>query len=202
VKFPNGLDMKHRIDMKSIVTLVTILILVGCEATTRTYMGRRVVDVPFPIASGKIVTLPTTDGGAIPAENVDYKIEFAGFFIGPSGSDAKRANLTWRFALTDKTSKSIERIFIDEVSPSEIEKLILQDNAPKLNNGVWTGATEPIEASHTSTPWLYMDKASIYVFRFTLHSRGEPPTVLYQLTWFSKPTKEAFRQKIDLINGS
>lgn len=187
-------------NMKTILSFLTVL-LAGC-ASQNTYMGHKVVDMPFTVAGGKTVSLPITDAGPIPAENQSFKIEVAGFTVGPSKDNPSQAMLTWRFGLTAKSSQTLERVVVEEVAPAAVEKLLVEDHAPALKDKVWSGSSQPIEASKTSTPWLYTDKASIYVFRFTIKARGEPDAVFYQPAWFSKPAKEKFREMIAKINGS
>ena len=187
--------------MKIPLAFLGLLLLAGC-ASTQTYMGRRVINAPFAVAGGNTLSLPVTDAGPLPAENDSFKIEVAGFTVEPSKDNPKVALLIWRFSLTSKTSQQLERVLVEEISPSAIEKLIVEDQSPGLRAKAWHGASAPLEASRTSTPWLYDEKASIYVFRFTIQARGATPTVLHQPAWFSKPAKEQFRKHIERINGS
>lgn len=185
--------------MKTVLLLLAIL-LASC-ASQRTYMGHKVVDMPFIVAGGKTVALPVTDSGPIPAENQSFKIEMAGFTVRPAEDNPSQAVLTWQFALTAKSSQTLERVVVEEVAPSDIEKSFVEDRVPLLKGKTWSRTAQPLLASRTSTPWLYTDKASIYVFRFTIKAPGEPDIVLYQPAWFSKSAKEIFRERIAKING-
>jgi hypothetical protein len=165
---------------------------------TRTYMGHRVVDMNFPIAGGETVSLPVTDAGPIPAESPAFKIEIAGVSIdGP-----KQATLAWKFALTSKTSKTLEHVLVEEVHPSEVAKVLVDDPSPSLKDKIWSSTTAGIEPNPSTTAWLFTEVASVFVFRFTITPAGSPPVVLYQPAWFSPPSKEAFRQAIARINVS
>jgi len=187
---------------KSIVCFVLVLFLAGCGATTqKTYMGYKVFDVSYPVANNQILSFPTTDAGPIPAENDNYKIEVTGFSVGPSKEDPKKALLTWHFTVKSKKINKIETIQIDEIAPTYVEKMVLIDTDPTIKNGLWSGSLEPIEASSTSTPWLYAEKASFYVYRFTIKAENSEPVILNQLAWFSKPAKKSFQYNIKKINN-
>lgn len=187
---------------KSVIYFVLILFLAGCGATTqKTYMGYKVFDVSYPVANNQILSFPITEAGVIPVENDNYKIELTGFSVGPSKEDPKKALLTWQFTLRAKKLNKIETIQIDEIAPTYVEKMVLIDTDPKIKNGLWSGSLEPIEASLTSTPWLYAEKASFYVYRFTIKAENSEPVVLNQLAWFSKPAKKSFQYTIEKINN-
>lgn len=187
---------------KNVIYFILILFLAGCGATTqRTYMGYKVFDVSYPVANNQILSFPVTDAGPIPAENDNYKIEVTGFSVGPSTEDPKKALLTWNFRLRTKKASKIETIQIDEIAPTYVEKMVLKEVNPKIKNGLWSGSLEPIEASSTSTPWLYDDKASFYVYRFTIKAENSEPVILNQLVWFSKPAKKSFQHTIEKINN-
>ena len=154
----------------------------------------------FPIAGGQTITLPFTDAGAIPAENDRVKILTAGFGIGPSKQNKKQAELFWGFDFEAKSSlEKLETVAVEEVSPSKTAVSFIQDTAPVLKNGVWSGTAKPIPANRASIPWLYTNDGSIYVFRFTIKPEGEAAFVLYQLAWFSAPAKQTLQQLIEHI---
>jgi len=184
-------------------TLLVLLLLLATAARERTYMGQPVVDMQFSIAGGKTVSLPVTDGGPIPAEDRDFKIEAAGFSIQPSLFGSKQALLAWQFGLTSKTSKTLDRVVVEEVFPSDVSKVLVDDQSPSLSGKMWSGSTVGVAPNPTSTPWLFTEKASIFVFRFTITPAGSGrPVVLHQPAWFSRPVKEQFQQTIARINGS
>lgn len=175
-------------------------------------MGYEVREMQFPIAGGEVVSLPVTYAGPIPAENRAFKIEVAGFNIQPALFEPKRATLVWQFSLTAKSLKALDRVVVEEVFPSDVAKVLVDDKAPSLQHAVreprpgdradrWLASTAGLEPSSTSTPWLFTPEASIFVFRFTIEAAGKSPVVLYQPAWFSSPAKEAFRQTIARINS-
>ncbi len=192
--------------------LVVASVLLAAAGKPRTYMGYAVREMQFPIAGGEVVSLPVTDAGPIPAENRAFKIEVAGFSITPALFEPKRATLTWQFSLTAKSGKALDRVVVEEVFPSDTAQVLVDDRTPALKHTArepgpgdradrWLGVTAGVEPTSASTPWLFTEKASIFVFRFRIHPAGGAPVVLYQPAWFSSPAKEAFRQNIARING-
>jgi len=188
--------------MKAKILLV-LLFLLATAARERTYMGHQVVDMQFPIAGGKTVSLPVTDAGPIPAEDRAFKIEAAGLSIQPSLFGSKQALLAWQFGLTSKTSEALERVVVEEVFPGNVAKVLVDDQSPSLSGKMWSGSTAGVEPNPTSTPWLFTEESSTFVFRFTITpADSKRPVILYQPAWFSRPVKEKFLQTIASMNGS
>jgi len=156
-------------------------------------MGYKVVNFPFPIAGGEIVRLPTADAGPIPAENREVKIEVAGFAVGPSPEDPKKAVLVWHFGFTAKRLRELESVEVAEVSPSDVAVPLIVDSKPELIENYWKSTISGVPVGSETTPWLYEEKASIFVFRFTLKQKNKKAFVLYQPAWFSAEAKDEFR---------
>ncbi|HWM93252.1 MAG TPA: hypothetical protein VN493_20990 [Thermoanaerobaculia bacterium] len=189
--------------MKTKTLLIAAAVsLLGVAASERTYMGHRVIEMQFPIAEGKKVSLPMTDAGPIPAEDKNFKVEAAGVSLQPMFLSPKNANLTWGFALTAKASQNLERVTVQEVHPSEVAKAFVDDQSPALKGQVWSGSAVGVEPNPNSTAWLFQDGSSIFVFRFTIKPVGKRAVVLYQPVRFSQPAKEALRMTIRQITGS
>jgi len=165
-------------------------------------MGYQVVDKEFPIAGGKTVSLPVTQDGPIPAENQDFKIDVAGFSVQPSILNPKQAALTWHFALTAKTAKTLDRVLVEEVYPDAVATTMVDDHSPSLKEKAWFSNLAGVQANPIFVEWLFSERDSVFVFRFTITPAGSPPVVLYQPAWFSRPVKEQFRQVVKQINGS
>lgn len=191
--------------------LVVASLLLAAAGKPRTYMGYEVREMQFPVAGGEVVSLPVTDAGPIPAENRAFKIEVAGFNIQPALFEPKRATLVWQFSLTAKSGTALERVVVEEVFPGDVAKVLVDDQTPSLVHATrepgpgdradrWLGSTAGVEPTSASTPWLFTQEASIFVFRFRIHPAGRAPVVLYQPAWFPPPSKEAFRQTIVRIN--
>ena len=180
--------------MKGLLASIALLMLFPAVASAANSNGTSesdVRDMPFVIAGGKIVSLPATDAGPIPAENDYCKIEAAGIGMGHDHRDPKRILMFWGFSVRMKSSEAPERITIEEVAPSDVEKLVLDDMKPILHDSVWSTRTSPIEPNAQATPWVYSDKATIFVFRFTIKPIGKAPIVMYQPAWFPVSSKQA-----------
>ena len=187
---------------KSIIYFVLILLLVGCGATTqKTYMGYKVFDVSYPVVNNQILTFAVTDAGPIPAENDLYKIEVVGLNVFPSKEDIKKAVFTWSFVFTVKNSQKIESVQIEEISSSDVAKMVLIDTNPTMKNNQWIKATPPEEITPQSVQWLYNEKASVYVYRFTIKPVNAEAVVMNQLVWYSKPAKKSLQYTIEKINN-
>src|SRR6185312_9339704 len=133
----------------------------------------------------------------ISAENEKAKILVAGFVVRPSKEGAKNAVLAWAFDFAAKPSlQKLESVRVEEVAPSTSPVILVEDNSPVLKNGVWSGDASPIPANRTSTPWIFTDDKSVYVFRFTIKPSGEPAFILYQPAWFSGEAKQGFQKII------
>jgi hypothetical protein len=177
----------------SFIPIVFLALLTGC-AGTGTYGNQKIVERPFPIAGGQIVKLRATSAGFIPAQDDQFKIEVAGFLIGPKKDQPQSQAITWIFGFTSKTSEAIEDVTVEEVSPSDPAVLILHDGTPKLKADDWSGSSEAADVSREAQPWLYSDKTSVFVFRFTIKAKGAAPRTLYQATSFSGAAKTMLLQ--------
>jgi hypothetical protein len=178
-----------------LVGIASILFLVA--ASERTYMGHQVVDKEFPIDGGKTKWLPVTEAGPIPAETQAFKVEVAGISLQRSILSPRQAALAWQFALTVKTSNTLEHVVVEEVYPSSVARVVVDDHSPSFREGrTWSGSSPSIEPSPNSTAWLFNDNDSVFVFRFTITPAGGPDVVLYQPSWISRPTKELTRQAV------
>ncbi len=113
-------------------------------AYPQTYMGMKVVDTPFSIANGQVLMLPSTDRGAIPAENDKIKIEVAGFSV-HDDAEKKESSLIWIFGFTSKIDQKIEKVKIEEIATGSAVAPMVQDDAPRLKGQTWS--------THTPTEW-------------------------------------------------
>jgi hypothetical protein len=79
--------------------MIKVIFIIVCSVSilfadiSETYMGYKVIKMPFKIADNQNVELRLTEAGAIPAENEDYKIEYAGLTLAPSPENQKVPNL-------------------------------------------------------------------------------------------------------------
>jgi hypothetical protein len=162
----------------------------------RKYQGQKVIELPFKVAGGKIVKLPVTKAGAIPAETSDVRIDVAGISVQPSKENPNQSELIWHFGFTNKQLKCVRRVSVIEIAPSRTETTRIEDAAPSLKDNYWLGVTGPVEATAVSIPWLFEEKTSMFVFRFTIEGETGLPIELYQPTFFSAEAKAIFRKLI------
>jgi len=176
--------------MKNALLLIVVCLLSGC-ASSPASAPQHTGEMPFPIAGGKILRLPVADGGPLPAENDQIKIQVAGFITGPSTSNPAIPALTWTFGFKTKTDQKIEQVMVEEVGAGDAAKLMLVDDNPSLEQGAWTGKSEATQADRQSAPWLYSSKPSVFVFKFSIKVQGMPVQILYQPSWFPAAAKQA-----------
>lgn len=188
--------------MKNLAFFILIAVLASCATQqSRTYLGYKVVEMPFVTAGGEVVNLPTTDAGPIPAEGNGFKVEVAGFSVGKSSEKEKTAELIWQFAVSTANGAKVKEISIEEVAPSEVVvPLVLEEN-PTFSDGIWRDSLNPIEVNPTNTPFLFNNSASIYVFRVTIKVENQQSIVLYQPAWFSAQAKSTYQQMIARIQN-
>ena len=182
-------------DVRVIFASLLAVMLASC-ASQQKYMGHPVSQKSFMIAGGETVTLPVTAAGPIPAENEQFKIEVAGFSVGPSKVENGKKALIWGFALTNKVSVKLESVVVEEVAPTNQPKILVSDSAPESKNGVWRGSAQEIIPSAQTTPWLFENGTSTFIYRFSIKPKNAPVVVLYQPSSFAVQSKAVFRQMI------
>ncbi len=188
--------------MKKFYIIILIFGLIGCASKTyKTYMGHEIMNVSFVIAGGDVVYLPVTDAGPIPAESNGFRMEYAGFSVGESKVNEHKAELVWGFALSSTSTEEIQNIVIEELAPTKTIKLLTKVEKPKFVNGYWKINLKPIVANKINTPWIFRDKASIYVFRITINLNSGKQITLMQPAWFSKLALATFAKQISLIEN-
>ncbi|CAH0535396.1 hypothetical protein VST7929_02969 [Vibrio stylophorae] len=189
--------------MKKLCLAIFVFALAGCASKpNETYMGYDVVSMPFNIAGGDVIYLPVTDAGAIPAENNGYKMQVAGFTIGESKVHDNEAEIIWNFAFSSMSDQEISNIVIEELAPTKVIKVLAEVENPQLIDGRWSLNLEPSKASAINTPWIFSDKASVYVFRIIINLESGEQVILNQPAWFSKPVLNGFAsQIISIENG-
>ncbi|TXR53680.1 hypothetical protein [Reinekea thalattae] len=183
--------MIHRI-----VLLMLVVMAVSCT-TPSFYAGQLVTNKTFNLAEGQEIALPVTVNGPIPAENETYKVRAAGFSVTAS----KESELIWGFAFAAKQPVTLTRVLVEQVAPGDVSKVMVEDNAASLNNGIWRANTSGVAINEDETPWLYEQGSTNFVFKITIQAEGEPDTVLYQPSIFSDKVKE-FNRKLVASAGS
>lgn len=187
---------------RSIIFLLAFIPIIGWTSPD-TYMGYKVVEETFSIAGGKTIQIPITDAGPIPAEDEHFKIEIVGLEMAPMKNTLNAPGINWKFVFTTKTTKPLERVIVEQVSPGDSAVLMLQDNSPELKSTnwgkAWGKATEQIEVTKESAGWLFTPKASIFIFKFTIQPKDESEHILYQATWFPSKTKSLYLSRANQL---
>jgi hypothetical protein len=180
---------------QTIFIFIQTLILSGCIATHQGFVKS---NLDLNIDGDKVITLPMTRAGAIPTENEFYKIETAGILAGLKKGNPEESDLTWSFSFIAKSLQQLDSVTIEQVDTSGELAPMLQDKSPKLKNGSWFGKSKPYTMSRVTSPWLYSNQDSIFLFKFTIIEKGKAPVVMYQPSLISKGTKSIY---LEIING-
>jgi hypothetical protein len=71
---------------------------------------------------------------------------------------------------------------------------MINDVAPQLQDGKWTGSGGMIELTPTGLPWVFNEQESLRVFQFTITEMDGRTYVLQQSVPYSKAAKAAVRK--------
>ncbi|MES2027179.1 MAG: hypothetical protein V4448_16640 [Pseudomonadota bacterium] len=182
--------------MKYLVSAaLTAAILAGC-AVAPTYRGQVVQQVPFKIDDGTSLSLPMVRGGALPAENDEYKIDGAGYMGSLKAGSASQSEIQQTFSIVVKKNAELEYVRIEQVDTDGGLQLVVQDNQPVLKNKNWVGKTKPVPATRDASPWLYSSGNSTFLFKFTIKAKGSAAIVMYQPSLFNRETKAVYLRVI------
>lgn len=164
-------------------------LLSGCAM----YKGQVVQQVQFKLDGGKTASFPMVRGGALPAENEDYKIEEAGYFAELTPGSIEKSVTRQTFTLFVKKGAILEYVRIEQVDTTDGHlQLVLQDDAPVLKDQRWFGRSKPIALNIDVSPWLYNTGNSTFLFKFTIKAKDSPAIVMYQPLFFSKAAKDFY----------
>ena len=181
--------------MRYLALLVGMMVVVICGQGASA-QRRQVLEIP--IAEGRRISVAVMDGGPVPAENERLKIEIAGMVVSAAQDSQPGPALIWNFSFRVKDGASLGAVAVDDVTADPIAVMV-NDNAPVLQNGTWGGRARPLLINARDLPWLYEPKPTIKVFRFTVrHADGEV-SVLHQLAWFPVPTKNVIREHAEKV---
>jgi hypothetical protein len=73
----------------------------------------------------------------------------------------------WSFSFRDSQPGQLRSVRVENISESTPEVLV-EDTAPELSNGIWSGYSGAIEPNLTEVPWLFDSSSSTRLFRFTI----------------------------------
>ncbi len=163
---------------------VTALLFLPMPAQTR--------ELKLTIAGGEVLTFKTSNGAPLPAETAKLKIDTAGFMVGMAKDPAKHAGLTWTYGFSVKGSAKIANVKVEELSPTAPPAELIRDEDPTLTNGRWMGRRAAIDTTDPAIAWLFTNKPSAFIFRFTVRFQDGDVQVLHQLAVFSAEAKAIY----------
>lgn len=102
----------------------------------------RVVAMPFPIAGDRVLYLPVSDTGPLPAEAGGLTVRVAGFAIEHSPRDPQRALFKWTFQVVTKSHSVFDSVVVEEVFPTDVARIVVTDKKPVLHGDVWLAMWE------------------------------------------------------------
>lgn len=150
--------------------------------------------IEIAIAGGQKIAATISRGGPVPAEDLRIKIEYAGMLVGPSRTNSREPELVWNFSFRIKTNHNVLAVIVDDVTFDPVKTLV-GDLEPALRQNVWSGRAEPIAITKETLPWVYDDRATMKVFRFTVRYDDDQRSILHQLAMFRAAAKEVIRDK-------
>lgn len=175
-------------NLKLIGVSLATLFLIGCAASNQP----RVQNMTFTIDGGGTISLPVAPGGALPAENEDFKIEGAGTMVTAVKGDPEGSKMTWAFNFSFKGNQQVESVTVEQVTFEGKLVPLVSDQSPKFVNKTWVGRSEPMSMTKTAVPYLYDQFNSTFLFKFTINQAGKPPTVMYQPSVLHRQTKATY----------
>jgi len=142
--------------------------------------------------SGCASSSHSRSGGFKPSQNDRVSVTSAGLqTVNLDGNYYVR----WTFSIQPKQPIEFRSIRVEDVSgPQPV--LVINDVAPQLQDGKWTGSGGMIELTATGLPWLFDEQESVRVFQFTITELDGRAYVLQQSVPYSKGAKAAVRKLV------
>jgi hypothetical protein len=101
----------------------------------------------------------------------------------------------WTFSIQPRQPIEFRSIRVEDVSDQKVP-LLVNDVAPQLQDGKWTGSGGMIELTSTGLPWLFDDQETVRAFQFTITEMDGRTYVLQQSVPYSKGAKAAIRKLV------
>jgi len=95
----------------------------------------------------------------------------------------------WTFGIKLKQPVQLRSIRIEDVTEGS-PVLLVNDQAPQVEGGAWTGYTGAIEPSASALPWLFDNTPAKRTFRFTVTDLNGQDSVLEQTVTYPVKTKK------------
>lgn len=105
------------------------------------------------------------------------------------------------FGFDCSTKKKLLKVRVEDVTGKEA-LLMVEDQAPVLEDAHWKGNSAPRDITPEGVPWLYARGDTLTVFRFTVFLDGDvQPVVIYQPSVFTESSKDQLRTIAALLKG-
>jgi hypothetical protein len=95
----------------------------------------------------------------------------------------------WTFGIQLKQPVQLRSIRVEDVTEGS-PVLLINDQAPQVEGGAWTGYTGAIEPSASALPWLFDNTPARRTFRFTVTDLNGQESVLEQTVTYPVKTKK------------
>jgi hypothetical protein len=164
----------QRMNLRALPLLITFL----CFAAATTFGKTKT----FTILGDQKIEAEVQDGMPLPVEKYGIKVEGAGFMMA-------EGKLVWGFNFTSQ--KPIANVRVEDVS-GKTAVLLVEDTAPSLKEGMWSGHGSPIAINRKDSPWVFTGGNTTKVFRFTVVIPGNSePTIIHQPAVYGMQVKGA-----------
>lgn len=95
----------------------------------------------------------------------------------------------WSFGLKLKQPAQLRSVRVEDVTEGT-PVLLINDQAPQTEGGLWSGSSGAIEPSGAAVPWLFESTSSRRTFRFTVTDLNGQVSVLDQTVTYSVKSKQ------------
>jgi hypothetical protein len=169
---------------RRLAALVVISFLAACAQFQHT--------TTVTVSGGQQVKLTRVGDNFAQAEDERFVVTESGLTTFRQGG---KNFIRWQFTIRAKQAGNLARVRVEDVDGTQ-PVLILQDDAPVLDNTYWTKQSALIPANPRSAPWLYAAQPTLRVFRVLVVETGGRQSVLYQPANFTKKAKDALRYQM------
>ena len=170
---------------------------ISYESTQKyeTYLGQRVFNLPYIVDGGNEIFVRYTQGGPLPAESPEIKINGADAMASVKQEHPEESELRWGFIFTlkDKSLK-VSSVQVDIVNSPESLLRLVDDAQPTIKNDQWLAKSKATPMTKEFIPWFYRSGDSRFMFKFTITLTTGKTIVLYQPSLFSEYAKNVFQQ--------
>lgn len=159
--------------------LAVAVAMAGCSTGGKTSML-------VPVAGGGKVAVPLGKKGVEFTEANGVRIESAS-----STLDAEK-KLVYNFAFRDAKARALRQVIVEDIS-DDSPTLLVEDNAPVLEEGRWSGSSRGFTWGDPELRWLATISHTMRVYRFTITFADGEKLVLDQGSLYPNVLKSVIR---------